>query len=97
MATVRIRGPVFYSAGDELSYYRWATKIPCITKIEYESSEIIYHFRSRRISDSCLRELLALFRRYNLKMTQLAQFKSDGNKAWFASPESYWFARVFKD
>ena len=29
-------------------------------------------------------------------MRQLAQFATEKNKAWFESPEAYWFSKVFK-
>jgi hypothetical protein len=51
--------------------------------------------RSRRISEADLRDLLALFWRYNIPMVQLAQFRNSNNKAWFASPKMYWYEEVF--
>jgi hypothetical protein len=51
--------------------------------------------RSRRISEAALRDLLALFSRYNNPMMQLSRFKSSRNEAWFAASHMYWYKNVF--
>jgi hypothetical protein len=40
--------------------------------------------KSLKLSQASLRDLLALFSRYQIPMKQLAQFKSPSNEMWFA-------------
>lgn len=44
------------------------------------------------VDDDVLRELLALFRRYGVASTSLAQFRRPENEGWFARTNAYWFA-----
>jgi len=48
------------------------------------------------VSDADLRELIALFKRYNVSMKQLGQLKTDKNQHWFEGNETaYWHLDVF--
>jgi hypothetical protein len=43
-----------------------------------------------------LREILALFYRYNIDMKQLEIFLSDENKSWFFdNKESFWYGGIW--
>jgi len=42
-----------------------------------------------------LRELIALYRRYDGKMSELEQFANDTNRSWFQNPAAYWYKAVF--
>lgn len=48
-----------------------------------------------RLSEASLRDLLALFSRYEIPMKQLAQFEDAKNAAWFRAPHMYWHKKVF--
>lgn len=55
------------------------------------------HVKSTKISDICLRELLSLFYRYNIEMSQLSVFLNEKNKKWFfENKRAYWHKKVFK-
>jgi hypothetical protein len=44
-----------------------------------------------------LRELLALFYRYKIEMSQFSVFLSEKNKKWFYdNKQAYWYKKVFK-
>ena len=87
-------GP-YYSQGDERAFVEWVNRIPCVRKVMGSGSELRIHVRGRRISSHCLRELIALFRRYDGAMPQLAQFESLSNRTWFRNPSAYWYRSVF--
>jgi hypothetical protein len=87
----------FYSSLDETSFFSWANAIPAVTDVIGRGSSIIIRIRTKRISDNSLRELLALFHRYDILMEQLAQFRRARNESWFASPVAYWYKSVFSD
>ena len=87
-------GP-YGSQGDERAFYEWIERIPCIQKFWGSGPALYLEVPRRRISDACLRELLALFERYDIEMSQLAQFESASNRQWFKSPSKTWYKAVF--
>jgi hypothetical protein len=87
-------GP-YYSPGDERAFFEWAERISCVKKIEGCGEVLRLHVASRRIAARCLRELIGLFERYGVEMSQLAQFESPANRAWFRAPAAYWHDAVF--
>jgi len=91
MVYLNCSGVRFGSQLDEKHLFEWAQEISCVTGWQQDTLVV----RSRRVSESSLRELLALFWRYNIPMGQLAQFRNINNEAWFASPKMYWHNKVF--
>jgi hypothetical protein len=87
-------GP-YYSQGDERAFSEWVTRIPAVDLVRGEGSSLYIHVRSRRVSATTLRELLALFRRYGVPMAQLAQFENPANREWFRSPTAHWYQAIF--
>jgi hypothetical protein len=84
----------FCSKQDELLLFEWLKRIRAVRKVEGTRDSIVLHV-GRRISGSSLRELLALFYRYGIDMKQLAQFLTERNNSWFASPTAFWYKAVF--
>ena len=86
----------FYSEGDELHFDSWIDKISCVHEREGTGDCTVLHIKRKIISDKCLRELLALFFRYKIDMSQLKQFCTEDNSSWFNSPGKYWYHEVFE-
>ncbi len=84
-------GVRFGSQLDEKHMFTWAAEIPSVVGWEQD----ILLVRSRNMSEASLRDLIALFWRYDIPMAQLAQFRSSSNARWFASPTMFWHKRVF--
>jgi hypothetical protein len=97
MIELECRKVKFYSSHDEAAFFTWAQAIPAVNNVVGQDSSIIIKIKTKRISDTSLRELLALFRRYNIPMDQLAKFRDTRNESWFASPVAYWYKSVFGD
>lgn len=98
MPKLHCKNATFYSEKDELTFFEWIGTVPCIKKREHLSDTVVLHVRTKKISDTCLRELLALFFRYEIEMTQLGQFANEENSVWFVeNRSSYWFKKVFKN
>jgi hypothetical protein len=91
MVRLDCSGVRFGSQLDEDHLFAWALEIAGVVRWEQDTLIV----RSNRVSNASLRELLALFRRYGIPMTQLAQFRNSKNENWFTNPESYWHKRVF--
>ena len=81
----------FGSQLDEKHLFSWASEIAGFVRWEQDT----LFMRSRRISAASLRDLLALFWRYQIPMEQLAQFENESNSPWFRAPKAYWHKRVF--
>jgi hypothetical protein len=84
-------GVTFGSQLDERHLFEWAMQIPGV--VRWESDTLV--MKSLKLSQATLRDLLALFSRYQIPMKQLAQFKNVRNEMWFASPQMYWHTRIF--
>ena len=81
----------YYSQLDEKSFFEWALEIPCVTSVEGG----LLHIKSKRLSESDLRDLVALMHRYKMPMSQLQQFCNPKNEHWFESEKMYWYKSVF--
>src|SRR5260370_1418230 len=89
-----VRGPTYFSPGDEKAFYDWLHSIPCVAEVggRLRSAHITL---KRAPSDFDLRELVAFFFRYRMNMKPLAAFKTARNAKWFADPNKAWHAKVF--
>jgi len=59
--------------------------------------ELYINVDKSKLTEADLREILALFYRYNIDMKQLEIFLSDENKFWFFdNKESFWYGKVWK-
>ena len=86
---------IYYSQNDELVFFDWLKRIKCIKEIKGIRDELHLH-ATRWISDTGLRDLLAIFERYKIDMKQLAQFSSERNRMWFQDDEKkYWHKKIF--
>src|SRR5277367_532553 len=95
MRNLTIKVPNFYSDADETNFFFWLKTIPGVVDAVEESDGLIVSFRSRRLSQQALKDLIALHMRYGLPMEGLAQFQTSTNLSWFRAPENYWHDRVF--
>lgn len=91
MVQLDCSGVTFGSQLDELHLFEWAMQIPGVVRWEHDTLMV----KSLNLSQASLRELLALFARYQIPMNQLSQFRNPRNEAWFASPKKYWHRKVF--
>jgi len=64
----------YYSPKDEDAFFEWLTKIKSIIKCYGVRDELFLHAKSNVVSQEDLRELVALFCRYNIDTNQLKVF-----------------------
>ena len=81
----------YFSPLDEKAFFEWAQAIPCVVSID----QGYLHIKSKRISQSDLRDLIAIMFRYKMPMAQLQQFCTPQSESWFKSPIMYWHKSVF--
>ena len=96
MTTLIWRAPIrYFSAGDEAAFFSWLQSISGVVSVQGHGRELHISLRSKKLSALCLRELLALYQRYQGNMSELAQFANQSNSSWFADPNAYWYSQVF--
>lgn len=83
-------GVRFGSQLDEKHLFAWAMEIPGV--LRWEQDTLVPR---TKLSQASLKDLVALFSRYQIPMPQLAQFRTAKNEGWFAAPQAYWYSRVF--
>ena len=87
----------YFSELDEEMFFVWLDKLDCVSEYHGEGTDLLITLKGKRLDDSSLRELLALFNRYGVDMAQLARFETKENRSWFRDPRSYWYTRVFEN
>lgn len=85
----------YYSRKDEDAFFEWLKKIDCVDDFMGEGNELHLYIAADDLHDHDLRDLLAIFYRYNIDMKQLAQYLTPDNESWFKDPKKYWYAKVF--
>jgi hypothetical protein len=94
--TLEVTGPTFFSSGDEGAFFDWLGRIGCVERVRGEGDTLNMHFKSVPVSNTDLRELVALFHRYRLDKSPLKQFLSADNAAWFRDNlQAYWHTDIF--
>lgn len=92
MVRLDCSGVNFGSQLDARHLFEWAMQV--LGMLRWEQDVLVV--KSLNISQASLRDLLALFSRYQIPMQQLAQFRNTRNEAWFAAPQMY-CTRKFSD
>lgn len=87
----------FYSEIDNEIFFEWVNKISAIKKIYHRGNAIGLWVPTNRISRADLREILALFTRYNVNMYQCRRFLTKKNTRWFSSVCRDWFRNIFPE
>lgn len=80
MVRLDFSGIWFGSQLDEKHLFDWAAEIPGF--LHWEKDTLV--MRSC-LSGASLKDIVALFSRYEVPMVQLAQFLTEKNKSWFAA------------
>jgi len=85
----------YLSHGDEAAFFAWLKSVPGVIAVVGSSRELQIQLRSKRLSQQGLRELIALYTRYDGNLSELAQFATEANSAWFKAPNAVWHRAVF--
>lgn len=78
----------------KIIFFSWLEKIDCIQKV-YGEGESIFLDSCQQVSHDDLRELIAIFHRYNIDMKQLKKFMNDENEQWLTNTKAYWYPNMF--
>ncbi|WNE40698.1 MAG: hypothetical protein mread185_000155 [Mycoplasmataceae bacterium] len=87
---------IFHSQLDDDMFFEWIKRIRCISEIKGKGDELYLYVEKDKVNEKYLREILALFYRYNIDMKQLQVFLNEKNKPWFFdNKEAFWNKKVF--
>jgi hypothetical protein len=86
---------IFYSQKDEDIFFNWFEGLSSTRGIIGDRSDIVVT-TSARVDDQELREMLAIFRRYSLDMSQLSCYCTEDNASWFRDRNKNWYEDVFE-
>ncbi len=87
-------GVRYLSEGDERAFFGWLGRLECVQSFKGAGADLFISL-SRAPTDDDLRELIALFYRYEIDLTQIAKHLTAGNAAWLRDAETYWHTRMF--
>lgn len=93
---IRVEAPIYFSQNDETVMFDWLGRIGVVEDVIGEGRDLISRLKQAP-TDNQLRDLLALFFRYQMNMTPLAALRTAKNESWFSDQESYWFDKVFRE
>ena len=86
----------FFSQCDEAAFFEWIKKLSFIQKIEGRGRTLYLLVNRAAIDEDALRELLALFHRFEIDLRQLAVFDREEFVEWFRNKNAYWHSEIFK-
>ncbi|MEU2121939.1 hypothetical protein [Nocardia niwae] len=87
-------GSRYGSPFDEAAFFEWLDKISAVRAYEGEL-RTLYIKVDATADDESVYELVSLFHRYHVDMSQLRVFDTERIGEWFRNTESYWYAAVF--
>jgi hypothetical protein len=94
---VRADGVYYLSDLDESFFFEWLDRLKCVARYGGEGTELRIVISSESVDDGDLRNLIALFYRYEVDLRQLRRFQNTSNEGWLTGREKYWFDRMFRD
>ena len=98
MTVLKFEGVKYWSELDEQAFFWWIDHIQSVASISGDGRILTLNIEEGKISDTDLRELLALAFRYGCDMSQFSQFLTASNSRWFfGNDEAYWHNAVFQN
>lgn len=86
----------FFSPKDEECFFSWLEQIGDVERVCGVGTQIQIELKQNALQDESLRELIALFYRFNISAKQLAQFRTQQNESWFFRETAYWYDAIFR-
>jgi hypothetical protein len=86
---------LYFSENDEAAFFEWLDKLSCVQRYEGELDVLHIHIDKTKVDEYELRELISLFRRYEVDLKQLRIFDRAEFESWFRDPCAYWHVPVF--
>lgn len=85
----------YFSDYDEAAFFEWIKRIKCFINFGGHGYGLSIFVDKDVVDQDDLRELLALFHRYNIDKKQLSALSKPSFDAWFRNDGTYWHTDVF--
>lgn len=85
----------FFSQGDESAFFSWLKGMPFVERYEGRGRTLHIVVDLEAVDEDGFRDILALFRRYEIEMKQLSVFDQNQFASWFRNEQAYWHKEVF--
>ncbi len=89
------RSTLYYSYLDEKAFFDWLESLDDVVGVEGKPEGLVITLKLETLSEEPLRDLLAIYKRYDGDMTELKQFLNPENESWFKNSSMYWYNDVF--
>lgn len=86
----------YRTSNDERAFLDWLYRIEGVDRVQSAGGDVRVHVR-RDIDEPALRDLVALFFRYGVDLTQIPKVFSVDAHAWLLDRSGYWFGAMFPD
>jgi two-component SAPR family response regulator len=87
--------PTFYSHMDEQTLFEWIQQIKPVHDVRGEISFLRIKIKLDDLDEEEFRELIAVFKRFGLRMSELKKLDTGSFSEWFRNPRAYWYEQVF--
>lgn len=84
------------SANDERAFFEWLERIDGVDAFDGVGSDLYVYVR-KNIDEYGLRDLVAIFFRYKVDLTQIPKSVSVEDHSWLLNKEAYWFLLMFPE
>ncbi|WP_067463880.1 hypothetical protein [Nocardia amamiensis] len=88
-------GVTYYSPQDEAAFFGWLDKIPCVESYQGRVRTLYLTVDLAAVDEDGLREIVALYRSYNIDLKELRVLDADRVGPWFSDPARWWYEEVF--
>ncbi|MBF6469708.1 hypothetical protein IU427_31760 [Nocardia beijingensis] len=85
----------YYSPQDEAAFFAWLDKISCIESYQGRVRTLYLTVDLDAVDEDGLREIVALYRRYNIDLKELRVLDADRVGPWFSDSDRWWHTEVF--
>ncbi|WP_181721737.1 hypothetical protein [Nocardia gipuzkoensis] len=92
---IEATGVTYYSPQDEAAFFGWVDKISCIESYQGRVRTLYLTVDLDAVDEDGLREIVALYRRYNIDLKELQVLNADRVGPWFSDSDRWWHAEVF--
>lgn len=90
------RQVTYGSPNDERAFFEWLERIDGVESVKGIGEEVHIHIKAD-IDEYGLRDLVALFFRYNVDLTQIPKVISTQIHPWLLKEGMYWFSAMFPE
>ena len=88
---------VWFSPNDEYAFFDWLERIECVTAVYGEHTSIFVDVDANALTQMEFRELIAIFRRYQIDLSQLRSLDTPAAREWLKNVTADWKRQVFRD